>query len=216
LNPEGLSALGKAVVQRMIELGIVIDVSHASDKSLEDVLAITEPLGVPILVSHTGARALLNTERNLSDALAKRIAQSGGLIAVSAFAKQLETPPEYFISPQHQPGTCDDLVAHWKHLADVVGFDGVVFGSDMNGFIVRPQAGGLCANGIRNMGDLPQVWAALKQRGISEQSLSSMGERLLKLIEAVEHQANPSEQQRALRDSAGVLRPRSALDSPGP
>jgi membrane dipeptidase len=214
LNPVGLSAMGKLVVARMIDLGIVIDVAHASDQTVNDILAIAEPRGVPILVSHTGSRALVNMERNVSDEMAARIVKGGGLVAVSAFAKQLETPKEYFISKEHQVGTCDDLIAHWKHLASVIRPEGIVFGSDMNGFIMRPKPGGQCANGIRNMGDMAAVWSALERNGIPQTAITGMGEALLKMISTVEEKADKEAQRAALSMRAKLLKKRSALDVP--
>lgn len=211
LEREGLTPLGRDVITRMMELGIVIDVAHASDAFVRDVLALTEPRGVPIVVSHTGARALLNVERNLSDELAKRVAASGGLIGVTLYDQMLATPESAFISAQHQPGTCDDLVAHWKHFASVVPPESLVFGSDVNGFITRPMAGGLCPDGVRTYGDMNQVWSALVSSGIPRAALDGMGERLLQLVETVESKADVNAQADARRRHARVRDERSTL-----
>lgn len=212
-NPEGLTELGKAVITRMMQLGIVIDVSHASDKLVEDVLALTEPRGVPIIVSHGGVRALMNMERNVSDAIAKRVTAGGGLVGVSVFDGQVETQPADYLSPQHQPGTCDDVVAHWKHLASVVPADQLVLGSDFNGFIVRPRAGGLCANGLRNAGDLNDLWAALVANGVPREALDGMGDKLLGVVEKVEKLADPAAQAEAMAWRAKVMKRRTALNA---
>lgn len=212
LDAGGLSALGRQVVTRMMELGIVIDVAHASDAFVRDVLSLTEARGVPIVVSHTGARAFVNIERNLSDELAKRIAASGGLIGVTLYDQMLATPQAAFISPQHQPGTCDDLVAHWKHFASVVPPEALVFGSDVNGFITRPAAGGLCPDGVRTYGDINAVWSALVANGVPRSALDGMGERLLRLVEAVESKADPRAQAESKRRYARVRDERSTLD----
>ena len=89
LEPEGLSVLGKEAIGRMVQLGMVIDLAYASDRFVSDVLDVTEPLGVPVLVSHTSARGLLGFERSVSDALAKRVVASGGLIGVTLADEQL-------------------------------------------------------------------------------------------------------------------------------
>jgi len=216
LEERGLSELGKAVVTRMAELGIVIDLSHASDRTVADVLDITTPRGVPVIVSHTGARAMMpDLERNLSDENARRVVQGGGLIGVSLFTAQLDTPADQQL-PGHQAGTCDDAVAHWKHFAAVVGPDALMLGSDFNGFIVRPIAGGLCADGIRNTGDLPQLWAALVAQGVPREALDGMGEKLLGLVSAVEAKADPAAQARAMLRARDLRAAPSLLDVPSP
>lgn len=212
LEQEGLSPLGREAVLRMVQLGIVIDLAHASDRFVTDVLELVEPLGVPILVSHTTARSLSNTERNLSDALAKRVVAGGGLIGVSLNRAQLSTEAGGELGPQHQRRTCDDLVAHWKHLANVTSPDALVLGSDVNGFITRAEPGGLCPDGLRNYGDLNQVWGALVASGVPRASLDSMAERLLKLFERVESRADESAQQQAKRRFARVRDERSVLE----
>ncbi len=211
LEPEGLSPLGREVINRMMQLGVVIDVAHGSDRFVTDVLELTEPLGVPIIVSHTSARALLNAERNLSDALARRVAASGGLIGVTLSRPQLTTDTAYEL-PHHQHGTCDDLIAHWKHLASVTSPETLILGSDVNGFITRPNAGGLCPDGVRNYGDLTQVWGALVASGIPRGALDGMADQLLKLVEKVDSRADESARAEARRRYARVRDERSVLD----
>ena len=79
---DGLNALGKRIVTRMQELHMIIDVSHASDKTVESVLEVTH---TPIMASHSNARALCNIPRNLPDTLIKEIAQRHGYIGVNFF-----------------------------------------------------------------------------------------------------------------------------------
>jgi len=75
----GLSQFGKEVVQEMNRLGIMIDVSHASDKSFYDILEVTK---APVIASHSCARALCNHNRNLSDEMLQALAKNGGVIQV--------------------------------------------------------------------------------------------------------------------------------------
>jgi membrane dipeptidase len=214
LNPQGLSPLGKDVVRRMMALGIVIDLAHASDALANDVLDLTSAAGVPVLVSHTGARSLNRMERNLSDELAKRVAAGGGLIGLSVFDGQLHVEPKDYLGEQHQPGTCDDVVAHWKHFAQVVPPTSLVLGTDFNGFVFRPAAGGQCPNGLRHAGDLKDLWPALTANGFPREALDGMGDALLELHEVVEAKADPAAQAEALRHRSEVLAAGSALDFP--
>jgi membrane dipeptidase len=79
---DGLNALGRKIVAKMEKLGMVIDVSHASDKTVEDVFDVTS---VPLMASHSNARALCDIPRNLPDDLIKEIAQRKGYIGVNFF-----------------------------------------------------------------------------------------------------------------------------------
>lgn len=79
---DGLNALGKKIVARMQELHMIIDVSHASDKTVEDVLNVTT---APFMASHSNARALCDIPRNLPDDIIKQIADRNGYIGVNFF-----------------------------------------------------------------------------------------------------------------------------------
>lgn len=199
LEPRGLTDLGRAAVERMIALGIVIDLSHASDALSVDVLNLTEPLGVPVLNTHSGARALLPMERSISDALAARITQAGGLVGIPVFDKMVADVPESARFPGFVPNTCDEVVAHWLHLAKVAGAGSLTLGSDFNGFITRHAPGGSCPNGLRNTGDLPALWAALVTHGLPREALDEMGEKFLTLVEKVEAKADPVARKAARR-----------------
>jgi len=79
---DGLNALGKKIVRRMEELQMIIDVSHTSDDTVEDVLEVTKN---PLMASHSNARALCDIPRNLPDTLIKEIADRNGYIGVNFF-----------------------------------------------------------------------------------------------------------------------------------
>ncbi len=95
-NPEdmGLSDFGKEVVAECNRLGIMVDISHASNKSFFDVLKITK---APVIASHSGVRALCDHPRNLSDEMLRALASNGGVIQVpfvSSFIKKAKPNPE--------------------------------------------------------------------------------------------------------------------------
>jgi microsomal dipeptidase-like Zn-dependent dipeptidase len=102
----------------MQQLGIVIDLAHASPQTVDDVL---DRARVPVVVSHTGVKATCAGPRNLSDAHVRRIAAGGGVIGVGLFAGAV----------------CDirpaGVVRAMRHVADLVGVDHVALGSDWNG-----------------------------------------------------------------------------------
>jgi len=78
----GLSEFGKEVVREMNRLGMMVDVSHVSDKTMSDVLDTTQ---APVIASHSSARALANHKRNIPDDLLKRIAQNGGVVMINFY-----------------------------------------------------------------------------------------------------------------------------------
>lgn len=85
----GLSPFGEKVVQRMNELGMMIDVSHASDETFLDVIELTE---APIIASHSCARALCDNPRNLSDDLLLKLKANGGVIQMCILSAYVKTP----------------------------------------------------------------------------------------------------------------------------
>ena len=198
-NPHGLTPLGRAVVMRMIALGMVIDLAHASDQTITEVLDLAAPAHVPVMFSHAGARALSPGERNLSDVLAARIASGGGIIGVTLSRNFVADVPEPNRFAGLVPGTCDDVVAHWLHFARIVGPDAVTLGSDFNGFITRPRPGGSCPDGIRGTQDLPVLWAALVAHGFPTDALDRGGGRFLEVWKRDEAAADPAARAQAAR-----------------
>lgn len=199
LEETGLTPLGKQVVERMMDLGMLIDLAHAADALSRDVLDIAEARGVPVLNSHSAARALLFMERSIPDELAARISKGGGLVGVTINDKMTAEVPESERWEGFVPGSCDEVVAHWLHLAKVAGAESLTLGSDFNGFITRHGKGGSCPNGLRNVGDLPELWAALEAHGIPRAALDGMGEKFLALVEKVEAKAKPEARAAARR-----------------
>jgi microsomal dipeptidase-like Zn-dependent dipeptidase len=86
----GISAFGRQVVARANALGMMVDVSHASDACVRDVLALSK---APIIASHSSARALTNHPRNLSDDLLRAIAAKGGVVQAVAYKEFLKIDP---------------------------------------------------------------------------------------------------------------------------
>lgn len=84
----GLSDFGKEVVAEMNRLGIMVDVSHASDKSFYDILAVSK---LPVIASHSCARALCNNPRNLDDKMLKALAKNGGVVQMCILSDYVKT-----------------------------------------------------------------------------------------------------------------------------
>jgi membrane dipeptidase len=85
----GLSEFGRQVVSEMNRLGIMIDVSHISDKSFYDVIKVTK---VPVIASHSSCRALCESERNLDDDMLLALKENGGVIQICILSNYLKTP----------------------------------------------------------------------------------------------------------------------------
>ncbi len=104
----GLSEFGEKVVEEMNRLGIMIDVSHISDKSFYDVIKISK---TPVIASHSCCRALCNHPRNMTDDMIKMLAQKGGVI-------QLTLVNEYIKTPEPNPQRDSAIVELKKKLGD--------------------------------------------------------------------------------------------------
>jgi membrane dipeptidase len=116
----GLTAFGRRAVQRMNDLGLAIDVSHASDRTGIETAAASS---APVFITHAGARALWDIPRLKGDDTLRAVADSGGVIGISA-------APHTTISHQHRTHTIASVMDHFHYCADLVGLDHVAFGPD--------------------------------------------------------------------------------------
>ena len=87
---KGLTPFGEKVIKEMNKLGMMIDVSHISDKSFYDVMKISE---APVIASHSSARALCDHARNMTDDMIKLLAEKGGVIQITLVNEYIKTPP---------------------------------------------------------------------------------------------------------------------------
>jgi membrane dipeptidase len=162
----GLTDFGRSVVAEMETLGMIVDASHLSDEALDDLLAIARR---PLVASHSNARALCPHWRNLSDAQARAIAATGGLVAAT-FAGM-------FVHPVPARVGVGSFLDHVDHLLAVVGEDHVGIGSDFDGC---PEAFGLVLSDCSQMGRLT---AGLLERGHSPDAVGKiMGGNWLRVI----------------------------------
>ncbi len=163
----GLSDFGKDVVKEMNRLGIMIDISHTSEKTSFDVLEISE---YPVIASHSASKALHNHPRNISDKLMKTIAEKGGVIQVCFYT--------YFLR-NDKKATVKDIVNHIDHIVKTVGINYVGIGSDFDG-------GGEVI-GLKAANEMPQLTFELLRRGYTEEQIAKiMGGNLLRVMEEVQ------------------------------
>jgi membrane dipeptidase len=114
----GLSNLGREAVAAMNELGIAVDVSHCGQRTTAEAIEVS---GKPILITHTGCRAVFDNPRNKDDAALRALAAKGGTVGIYLMP---------YLSAGPGPITVDDLLRHIDHAVGTCGEDHVAIGSD--------------------------------------------------------------------------------------
>jgi len=158
----GLSDLGRELVRAMDALGVVHDVSHLSDRALDDLLRLTAR---PVIASHSNCRALMDgkDQRHLTDAAIREIARRGGVIGLNLFSKFLREGLE-----DGQRATLDDAVRHVERICELAGHRRAVgLGSDMDGGFTAAAL----PEGIDGPRDLGKLLSALRGRGWTDTDL---------------------------------------------
>lgn len=116
----GLTVFGGKAVARMNQLGLAIDISHSNDRTGIETCRASEK---PVLMTHAGARALWDIPRLKSDDALRAVADTGGVIGVSA-------APHTTISSGHREHTIESVMDHFEYIAELVGLEHVGFGPD--------------------------------------------------------------------------------------
>lgn len=156
----GLTTFGKQVIHEANRLGILMDVSHASDDTAKQVISESN---LPVLATHSGARKLLDHPRNLSDEIIKRIAQTNGVVCVP-FARR-------FIGPDWK-----GIVDHVEYLVHLTDSFSVGIGSDLDGAELT--------RGIEDVTDWKRVVVTeMKSRGFTDAAIERIaGGNLLRVL----------------------------------
>ena len=155
----GLSRAGRALAQRIVQLGGVLDVSHASDRSADELIELGRRGGVPVVASHSNARALAPHARNLTDAQIRGIAATGGVVGLNLHQR--------FLARRGATAELTDLVRQVRHIKRLVGVDHLALGSDFEGGI-RPVPG------LGNIAELQNLAEALRADGLSEPEIEQI------------------------------------------
>jgi membrane dipeptidase len=197
----GLTAFGREVVGEMNRLGMLVDVSHVSDSTMSDVLDVAR---VPVIASHSSARALCDVPRNIPDPLLRRIATNGGVVMVNFYSGFLDT--NYATAASRLDAESDALWArydkdlragraaerklvaslpavplarladHIDHIVRVAGIDHVGLGSDFDGVEHTPT-------GMEDVSCFPNLTVELLRRGYSERDIQKiLGENFLRVL----------------------------------
>jgi len=213
----GLSDFGKDVVREMNRLGVAVDLSHASDKAVADVLATSE---APVFASHSSCHALCATPRNLSDDLIRAIAARGGLVQINfhvgfinqkfrdaekagaEFERELEAEVKRRVGDDHSRFMieADSLVreavaqgklprVEWTDIIDHVDHAVKIAGADHVG-LGSDFDGANMPYGMEDASHLPQITDALLDRGYSEEEIQMiLGGNALRFLQNVEASA---------------------------
>lgn len=162
----GLTPLGVRVVERMNQLGVLVDVAHGDRAT---VLGVVDAATAPVVSSHTGAQALQDFPRYLTDHELAAIAATGGVVGLWPYRTRRTGVREM-----------GDLVAHARHIASAIGPGHLAIGTDMNG------VPGVMA-GFSGETDLPRVTCALLDAGFGHSEVAGiLGGNALRVLRDVE------------------------------
>lgn len=154
-NQTGLTKFGFECIQRMSELHMIIDLSHASDQVAKDIL---DSSAQGIVASHSNARKLTPHPRNLSDELIQKIADKNGLIGINFFDQFLKLK-----QPTNLPAAISE---HLWYMYQLVGEDSLCFGSDFDGIPVHAD--------LNDVNSFPKIIQALRQKGFTSRQIEKI------------------------------------------
>lgn len=190
--PEGLSVFGRAVVVRLNELGIVVDVSHCGERSFYDALETTNK---PVIASHSACSALNPHQRNLDDEQLRTIRDNGGVVGVpflpsfldrdaqeasarlragegyrslvASNGTELEVRRTEYMSTVMPPLSVERFIDHIEHIAEVAGIEHVGLGSDFDGITTTVE-------GLSDASGYQSLVQPLRARGFSEADITAV------------------------------------------
>lgn len=202
----GLSPFGRTVVREMNRLGMLVDVSHISDRAFYDVLECSEK---PVVATHSCCRALADRPRNMTDDMIRALAGNGGVIQINFypafldadFAKVLDRyddevdriEGEFIADPSSEEKRCAwydcldrlkklprpsfrKVVDHIDHAVSLVGVEHVGLGSDFDGIAVAPE-------GLEDCSKFSIIFDELRSRGYSDSDIEAIaGGNFLRIL----------------------------------
>ncbi|MEK6289589.1 MAG: dipeptidase [Acidobacteriota bacterium] len=199
----GLTGFGKDVVRELNRLGVMVDISHVSDKTFWDAIEVSK---APMLASHSSCRAISGHARNMTDEMIKALAAKGGVIQIN-YLDQFIDNDLYEYSKKSQPlmrellqkypgrenaglrreeaakqfgrapkASWEKIIEHIDHAVKLVGVGHVGLGSDFDG--------GSMPVGMEDCTQLPKITEALMRKGYSASDMRKiLGENTLRLLE---------------------------------
>lgn len=204
---DGISSIGARMVKEMNELGIIIDISHASSETMSDILRVSK---APVIFSHSNVRALCNVKRNVPDSILHGLKSNGGIIMIDLVpehtsekfaawmkegdslyysikerypndAKLLNNSMEKWEKENPQPEvTVRDVADHFDYVKEKIGVDYIGIGGDFDGITFTIK-------GLEDVSCFPALLVELAKRGWTESELMKItGENYLRVFEKVE------------------------------
>jgi membrane dipeptidase len=160
----GLSKFGVEVIKEMNRIGIIVDVSHASEMTFWDALKIST---MSVICSHSNAKSICSHKRNLSDEQIKAIAKKEGVIGINFNSDFLNNSGEADI---------DDIIKHIEYIASLVGAEHIGIGSDFDGIEKTPRD-------LKSIEDMNELFNRLAKMNYTQKQINDIsGENFLRVI----------------------------------
>lgn len=164
----GVSAYGAKVIEEMNHFGIIVDMSHASEKSFYDALDISND---PIVCSHSNCKSLCNVPRNLTDEQLKALADKGGVCQITLY--------HGFLRNNGKEADIRDVMEHLEHAIKIMGIEHVGLGSDFDG------DGGI--KGLANSSDMLTFTLELMRRRYNNHDIARIwGGNWMRVMSAIQ------------------------------
>lgn len=166
LPDNGLTDYGRQCIQEMNRLGMMVDLSHVSVKTMTDALEVTQS---PVIFSHSSAHSITPHPRNVPDDVLWKVKENRGVVCVNFF-------PDFIYTSKDKTATIDDAVTHILHIANLIGWEHVGLGSDFDGIPEGPK-------GLEDVSKYPDLIMRVMERSDAsdEQIGMLMGANVLRV-----------------------------------